>query len=102
MLMYQRMPERVSPATFVDNQPDHPSDAALYAACSQEGSASAKVTKATYTPYPASFYSKVTLLPPPSGTSRQATKALMRELKAVMAAQDEGILPFWLVPDSDR
>lgn len=90
------MPDKLAPARFIDTQPDSPSDAAIYSYVEPKPK-----REVMYSPAPKSRYAKLHMMPNPTYTSTMATKAIMKEHKATMAAQGEGELPFWLVPDGD-
>jgi hypothetical protein len=114
------MPEKISKEKFSDTQKDDHSDLKIYApppgpiidlsASSPPPKPKASASKVTepkkkahrYTPAGDEIYKKITLLPPPGDTSPQATRQIMRELKATMAEQGVGSLPFWVKEDSDR
>lgn len=114
------MPEKIKTEKYIDTQPDLPFDHAIFnpptidltsspdkpsISSGTNGKSKKKKEKKigpTYIPATDEFYEQITLLPPPSAVSTIATKALMREFKATMAAQADGSLPFWVKEDSDR
>lgn len=113
------MPEKISKEKYIDTQKDDAYDSKIYApppkptpiidlssspppAPKPIVAAAPKKKTHRYTPAGDDIYKQITLLPPPSETSPQATRAIMRELKATMAAQGGGELPFWVKEDSDR
>jgi hypothetical protein len=90
------MPDKLAPARFTDTQPDTQSDAAIYTYVEP-----APKREMWYSPAPRSRYAKLHMMPNPTYTSTMATKAIMKEHKATMKAQEEVALPFWLVSDGD-
>lgn len=117
------MPEKLSRLKYIDKQPDTPSDQNLYIGQSNNKSSSSisntggkslsrngsgskgdakTVNRPTYMPATPLRYAKLQLMPNPTYTSPAATKAVMREWKVTVKAQENGELPFWLVTDADR
>ncbi|WWC88980.1 uncharacterized protein L201_003895 [Kwoniella dendrophila CBS 6074] len=91
-----RMPEKLKRVAFTDKDPDDETDHdILYPP------PPLSKTKIYFKPSPQSRYDKLERLPPPTETSVVASKALGKEFKAVVKAQDNGELPFWVNPDTD-
>ncbi|WWC62233.1 uncharacterized protein I303_104829 [Kwoniella dejecticola CBS 10117] len=86
-----RMPEKLTRTKFVDKEPNDQTDHDILHP--------PKKQKIDFKPSPQSRFHKIQLLPPPKDTSVVASKAIAKELKAIVKAQAEGDLPFWINPD---
>lgn len=86
------MPEKLSKKKHTDKSVDDEEDAKIMGVD----------LKSTYKPSPQSRFDLLQLMPPPSGTSVVASKALGKEFKNLIKLQEEGQLPFYLNPDTDR
>ena len=84
------MPDKYTKYEFFDEEPDDADDARFLP------------SPVRFTPSPQSRFQRLELMPPPSATSTMATRALQKEFKAVVKAQKDGELPFYIDPDTDR
>ncbi|WVQ67429.1 uncharacterized protein L199_005626 [Kwoniella botswanensis] len=88
------MPEKLTRTTYIDEEPNDKTDHDIF-----HPSPTPPKPQNTFKPSPQSRYDRMESLPPPTETSVVASKALGKELKAVVKAQEEGGLPFWVNPD---
>ncbi|WRT66695.1 uncharacterized protein IL334_003656 [Kwoniella shivajii] len=95
-----RMPEKLKRTKFKDNDPDDKTDRDILHPPANSSKA-AKCNENGFNPSPQSRYEGLELLPPPSETSTVANKSLGKEFKALISAQEEGGLPFYINPDTD-
>ncbi|WWD03208.1 hypothetical protein V865_001258 [Kwoniella europaea PYCC6329] len=88
------MPEKLTRTSYIDDEPDDKTDYDIF-----NPPPPPPKPQNTFKPSPQSRYARMESLPPPTETSVVASKALGKELKAVVKAQEEGGLPFWVNPD---
>ncbi|WVW84288.1 hypothetical protein I302_106319 [Kwoniella bestiolae CBS 10118] len=89
-----RMPEKLTRTTYIDGDANDETDQDIF-----NPPPPPPKPLVLFKPSPQSRYDRLEMLPPPTETSVVANKALGKELKAVVKAQEEGTLPFWVNPD---
>jgi len=84
------MPEQLVKVSFIDKEEDDETDAKLL-----------KAPAPSFIPSSAERFAKLRLMPPPTETSRVASKALQKEFKSLVKLQEKDELPFYIDPGTD-
>nr|XP_019007506.1 uncharacterized protein I206_07767 [Kwoniella pini CBS 10737]OCF46287.1 hypothetical protein I206_07767 [Kwoniella pini CBS 10737] len=92
-----RMPEKLIRKRFDDKEPDDQTDREIL----HPPVPPPKQKETMFRPSPPTRYGRLERLPPPTETSIVASKALGKEFKSIIKAQQEGDLPFWVDPDTE-